>query len=63
MNTHRSPFGGRCFEYYSEDGFLAGITGGWDLQVVFQVAELFLIMHNKELSRFQFFRKWAVQIR
>ena len=27
MNTHRTPFGGRNFEYYSEDGFIGGMIG------------------------------------
>ena len=31
-NTHRTPYGGRNFEYYSEDGFLAGEMGGIEVQ-------------------------------
>ena len=31
-NTHRTPYGGRNFEYYSEDGFLAGEVGGIEVR-------------------------------
>lgn len=32
MNTHRTPFVGRSFEYFSEDGFLAGKIGAAEVK-------------------------------
>ncbi len=45
MNTHRTPFGGRDFEYYSEDGFIAGVIGGHVVQGLQSVGMHVFIKH------------------
>ena len=32
VNIHRSPFGGRCSEYFSEDPYLSGIMAGAEIR-------------------------------
>lgn len=32
VNIHRSPFGGRCSEYFSEDPFVSGMMGAAEVQ-------------------------------
>lgn len=32
VNIHRSPFGGRCSEYFSEDSFISGMMGAAEVQ-------------------------------
>ena len=32
VNIHRSPFGGRNQEYFSEDPYLSGILGGAEIR-------------------------------
>ncbi len=55
INTHRSPYGGRNFEYYSEDPLIAGLMAGHTAQGamkygVFSYAKHFLL-NEQENSR------------
>lgn len=34
LNTHRSPYGGRLYEYYSEDGFLTGTMAAEEVKAI-----------------------------
>lgn len=45
MNTHRSPFGGRNFEYYSEDGFIGGMMGSYQTEGIMNVGVNVYIKH------------------
>jgi beta-glucosidase len=45
MNIHRSPFGGRVGEYYSEDPFLTGLLGAAQIQGVMSKGVYTMVKH------------------
>ena len=64
INTHRSPFGGRNFEYYSEDPYISGLMAGHTAQGmakygVYTYAKHFLL-NEQENSRSGVFC-WATE--
>lgn len=65
MNTHRSPFGGRAFEYYSEDGLLSGklaaaqINALWDKGITVYIKHYF--MNDQETNRQNTVHTWATE--
>ena len=55
LDIHRSPFGGRYFEYYSEDGVLSGLMGarvvaGSNTKGCYQVIK-HLLLNDQETER------------
>lgn len=64
-NTHRTPFGGRNFEYYSEDGVLAGHMaanaekGAWEYGVYGCVKHFAL--NDQEINRQAMICTWTTE--
>lgn len=48
-NTHRTPYGGRNFEYYSEDPFLAGVMSTHEIQAM-KDKGIFVVMKHFALN-------------
>ncbi len=48
-NTHRTPYGGRNFEYYSEDGVLASYIGGAEVKGI-EDKGVFVVMKHFALN-------------
>ena len=63
MNTHRSAFGGRNFEYYSEDGVLAGNISAKAIQGAEEYGVYAYIKHfalnDQEARRTEMLCTWA----
>ncbi|TCD53805.1 hypothetical protein EJ419_07510 [Alloscardovia theropitheci] len=63
VNTHRSPFGGRVYEYYSEDGVLAGklsaatISGAGNKGVISYLKHF--AINEQEMNRSNYMATWA----
>lgn len=45
VNIHRSPFGGRCSEYFSEDPFISGMMGAAEVQGIQSRGVLSTVKH------------------
>lgn len=65
MNTHRSPFAGRNFEYYSEDGVLAGkiaasVVGGAADEGFYAYLKHFAL-NDQEINRTNYLCTWATE--
>ena len=45
VNIHRSPFGGRCSEYFSEDPYLSGIMAAAEIRGCQEMGVLCMVKH------------------
>lgn len=65
MNTHRSPFGGRAFEYYSEDGVLSGKLAAAQIRKMQEKGLTVYIKHyflnDQETNRQNTVHTWATE--
>lgn len=65
MNTHRSAFSGRNFEYYSEDGTLSGFMGGLEVKGATEQGMMVYLKHfalnDQETNRTSGICTWSTE--